>query len=163
MCHFRHTSSVRLVQFWVHMSGSQRPVASQKGATVPDGSTRALSEVPNSVPLVPRDITQSPTSTAPAPNPLIALSPLQSTSTLSFFLSRSHAHVRANFNITSADHKIGCTHTCLRSQQRPLRGPEPPQQQAADYPTPVKRTSTTYNSCLYIQTLIVNLSIFLCA
>ena len=70
------TSSVTVVQFMVHSRGSQEPVASQKGLTAPEGSRTGLVDSPNKVPDVPRDITQVPSCTAPAPRALIWLSPL---------------------------------------------------------------------------------------
>ena len=54
------TSSVTVVQFMVHSSGSHEPVASQKGLTAPEGSSTGLVDSPNRVPEVPRDITQVP-------------------------------------------------------------------------------------------------------
>ena len=54
------TSFVALVQFIVHTRGRNRPVASQNGATAPDGSNMGLPKQPKSVPLVPRLMTQSP-------------------------------------------------------------------------------------------------------
>ena len=69
-------SSVTSVQFMVHRRGIHLPVASQKGAMPPDLSTIGVSEAPNSVPEVPREMTQLPSVTAPAPSALIWLSPL---------------------------------------------------------------------------------------
>ena len=51
------TSSVTVVQFMVHSSGSHDPEASQKGLTAPDLSRMGFGDSPNSVPEVPRDIT----------------------------------------------------------------------------------------------------------
>lgn len=51
------TSSVTVVQFMVHSSGSHDPEASQKGLTAPDLSRTGFGDSPNSVPEVPRDIT----------------------------------------------------------------------------------------------------------
>lgn len=48
-----------------HTSGSQAPVASQKGAIVPLASTMGAAETPNSVPLVPRDTTSWPSLVTP--------------------------------------------------------------------------------------------------
>ena len=49
------TSSAGRVQLRVHTRGSHAPVASQKGATAPEMSTIGTSDLPKSVPLVPRD------------------------------------------------------------------------------------------------------------
>jgi hypothetical protein len=54
------TSSAGRVQFRVQISGSQAPVASQKGQTAPEGSMMGLSEMPNRVAEVPREMTISP-------------------------------------------------------------------------------------------------------
>jgi len=51
-------------------------VASQNGATAPVVSITAVDEYPNTVPLVPRLTTSSPSDTHPAPKALIMLSPL---------------------------------------------------------------------------------------
>ena len=60
----------------VHSRGIHFPVASQKGAMPPDLSTIGVLEAPKSVPEVPREMTQLPSVTAPAPRALIWLSPL---------------------------------------------------------------------------------------
>mmetsp|Transcript_23617 Transcript_23617/g.51543 ORF Transcript_23617/g.51543 Transcript_23617/m.51543 type:complete len:209 (-) Transcript_23617:762-1388(-) len=70
------TSSVAVVQFCVHTSGIQPPVASQNGAIVPEGSITGLAQYPNNVPLVPSETTSLPLFTAPDPRALIMLSPL---------------------------------------------------------------------------------------
>ena len=70
------TSSVTRVQFMVHSSGIHAPVASQKGAMPPLLSSMGRLARPKSVPEVPREITQVPSFTAPAPSALIWLSPL---------------------------------------------------------------------------------------
>lgn len=57
------TSSATTVQFMVHSRGMKEPVASQKGAMLPSGSTMALLDTPNSVPDVPREMTHVPSCT----------------------------------------------------------------------------------------------------
>ena len=72
---WQHTSSAGWLQFWVQMRGSHCPVASQKGATVPVTSHTAVPDGEKRVADVPRDATTTPTSTAPTPIALQALSP----------------------------------------------------------------------------------------
>ena len=60
----RRTSSATTVQFMVHSRGMKLPVASQKGAMLPSGSTTAWLDTPKSVPDVPREITQVPSCTS---------------------------------------------------------------------------------------------------
>mmetsp|Transcript_37448 Transcript_37448/g.89018 ORF Transcript_37448/g.89018 Transcript_37448/m.89018 type:complete len:253 (-) Transcript_37448:508-1266(-) len=71
----RRASSATAVQFMMQSSGSHAPVQSQKGATVPVGSRMGLGEYPKRVAEVPRETTQTPSLTAPAPSALIMLSP----------------------------------------------------------------------------------------
>ena len=54
------TSSATTVQFMVHRRGMKEPAASQKGAMPPSGSTTGFWDTPNSVPEVPKEMTQVP-------------------------------------------------------------------------------------------------------
>ena len=58
----------------VQASGKKLPVASAKPATSPEGSCVDVDETANAVPLVPSEITKSPTP-APKPSAAPALSP----------------------------------------------------------------------------------------
>ena len=79
----RATASMTLAAFSVQTSGRNRPVASAKPATSPDGSVVGDSHTANAVPDVPAEITASPVR-RPTPSAAAMLSPVPGATTAPF-------------------------------------------------------------------------------